>query len=45
LRGGRIDWEEAWAGDPIRPDRDQEQDQEQVVPEQKTTGWFKRLRR
>jgi transposase-like protein len=36
-----IDWEEAWPGDPIRPD----QEQDQVMPEQKTTGWFSRLRR
>ncbi|MET9656760.1 hypothetical protein [Streptomyces sp. NPDC006510] len=36
------DWEQAWPG-AIR--RDQEQDQDRAVPEQKATGWLSRLRR
>lgn len=39
----QIDWEQAWPGNPIRPDQDHEQDQ--AVPEQRTTGWLSRLRR
>ncbi|WP_078594741.1 replication-relaxation family protein [Streptomyces sp. NRRL S-920] len=41
-----IDWEEAWPGDPVRPDQDQGQEQDQAVPEQKAGGtWLSRFRR
>ncbi|MFC7979761.1 hypothetical protein ACFUT3_31570, partial [Streptomyces cinereoruber] len=39
------DLDRAWGVSPRQEERDQEQEQDQAVPEQKTTGWLSCLRR